>query len=239
MQTTIDSELGDVCGPLKFTITYDDTPVTDSTSPMSYETNNPKEIDVESDDTNLIDTTVPYKITVELENWPTAQHPDAPSLEVTKDVIYLSACPLSTGFGASTQNVADNGEYDNVEKTLTFVPHTLTPDYCQVDYTCDEVKAPVPTFGDCVSSGNKFTCDALTNDFTCQSLDGSDCSIKYTLDPADYENGCIPPGGPYEVCIEGCNPAALTETCEIVCIPITIEDPCDPPTSVTKPNYSD
>ena len=81
------------CGPLKYKIEYNSTPVTTITQPMAYEVQRPKEIDVQTDDTNLIGTKVPYKITVELENWPTATYPSAPTLSEQKDVIYVSACP--------------------------------------------------------------------------------------------------------------------------------------------------
>lgn len=59
---------------------------------MSYETNRSEEIDVESDDTGLIGSKVPYTINVSFEDWPPATYPDAPQLSEQKDVIYVSAC---------------------------------------------------------------------------------------------------------------------------------------------------
>ena len=50
------------------------------------------EIDVTSDDTSLIGTSVPYKITVCFENWQPKDYPNAPELTEQKDVIYVSAC---------------------------------------------------------------------------------------------------------------------------------------------------
>ena len=72
-----------MCGSLKYTIKYDTDPdevdVTDSTGPMSYEEGgDDKKITVDTDDVTLIDTTVPYKIIIELENYPKITNPEAP-----------------------------------------------------------------------------------------------------------------------------------------------------------------
>jgi len=154
----------------------------------------------------LIDTTVPYKIIAELEDWPTDSNPDAPILEQEKDVNYVSACPNPDTFSANTQNYPPASDFDNIEKTITFVPHTMEPDYCSVDYTCENVGGPNKLDG----SANTFTCEDLTIDLVCDEVDASDCTIKFTPDPTGYINGDTPPGT-YPVEIKGCNPAAVVE----------------------------
>ena len=224
------------CGPLKYKIEYNSTPVTTSTEPMAYENLRPKEIDVETDDTNLIGTKVPYKITVELENWPTATYPSAPTLSEQKDVIYVSACANVLEFTAGRQAEGQEISYDTVGNELQIVPHTIKPDYCKVEYECSSVTGPTPTFGDSLT--NLIDCNSITTDLTCEEENLSDCDIKIPIDPSKYPDGGVPPGE-YCVTISGCNPAALVEQCEDTTICVTLVDPCDPPQTLQASNLED
>lgn len=224
------------CGPLKFMIEYDSTPVTQSTQPMAYENKRPREIDVETDDTNLIGTKVPYKITVFFENWSPADYPEAPQLTELKDVIYVSACPNLLQLDATRQDEGQTINYDNVGNKLTIKPHVVNPDYCKIDYECKSVTGPLPSFGD--SNVNSIDCDTIIPDLTCEEDDLSDCDITIPIDPECYESGSCPPGV-YCVTISGCNPASLTEQCEDTEICVTLVDPCDPPELIQASNIED
>ena len=48
---------------------------------MSYEGLAEGQIDVETDDENLINTRVPYSIKAQFKDWPKGTYPDAPGLE--------------------------------------------------------------------------------------------------------------------------------------------------------------
>jgi len=62
--------------------------------------------------------------------------------------------------------------------------------------------------------------------------------IDLTPTPADYESGLIPPGI-YKVTI--CSKVALANPPEEKCaeIDFEVQDPCDPPTSIDVPSFTD
>lgn len=91
----------------------------------------------------MIGTKVPYTVKVTFENYPPAQNPGAPELEATNNVNYISACANDvTSFSANDQTPVADSTFDAVERTQTFVPLTITPDYCKVNYECQEVTGP-------------------------------------------------------------------------------------------------
>ena len=80
---------------------------------MSYETNNENEITVQTDNTQLIGTRVPYSIVLEFVDRPQAQYPQAPRIEEGQDVIYISACPDPTVFKPNMQKSIEPSTIDN------------------------------------------------------------------------------------------------------------------------------
>ena len=84
-----------------------------------------------------------------------------------------------------------------------------------------------------------LTCDKLNFD---GEFDGDDTDGEFgiVLTPEDYENGNVPPGT-YDVEICGevrASTLAESEKKDCKIIKVTIKDPCDPPTTLRLPSYS-
>ena len=107
----------------------------------------------------------------------------------------------------------------------------MTPSFCVVNYRCDRVAfTNTQAVAETSSLGcGDFNFIAPTND--------TPGSITMTASPASYQDGSKPPGT-YKIWI--CAEVELASPAEEKCseIDVVLEDPCDPPDSISKPPFT-
>lgn len=92
----------------------------------------------------LIDTTVPYSLTAEFANWPSATNPTVSTSTATSDVLYLDPCDHLTTFTPATQDNIPDDTYSGTEFSWNLIEFTVVPTFCipTVTYTISNVSGP-------------------------------------------------------------------------------------------------
>ena len=90
------------------------------------------------------------------------------------DLTFLDACVDSSLISLSTtpQTMPSPSSYDG-QTTFTFTPYTVSPDWCEVNVTCNTVNGP-------------------SEYLSCLDIDDSSNQINWTFDSNDYNGGLTP-----------------------------------------------
>ena len=167
---------------------------------------------VDTSDESLIDQTKPYKIVVELEDYPQND-----PVETTGTITFVNPCKVPTLFSSSQQTNPAADKYTGVAIVAQLTPFNITPLTCTVTYTCTNVVRKD-------STATQMTC----SDFT---FDPITSQLSLTANSADYESGKFKPGV-FVVTITGTADGSDGPLTQTVDIEFTLADPCDPPASV-------
>jgi hypothetical protein len=223
----------DLCGPLDNTPYYEGNDISSEClsidpslcPPLEYPEDEDKKFVLETDDDSLEDEDKEYSVKACFTDWPET------CKEKKAQIDFGDKCLAATAEGTDQDNFPDNAYDKDMEWELK--KFTSDPVGCKINYRCDTITLN----GD---EQTRLLCDSLNFDGEFDG-DDDDGEINRPIGPEDYtdpETG-IPPGT-YTIKICGKVEESMVEGAE-VCkdVTITFTDPCNPPNSITIPNYED
>ena len=212
-----------LCGDFTYTVTDSsgNTVPTASGDPITF---NPtaRTFTLESADASLDGTTKTYTVTASFTSYP-----GATTASDNFDVDYVDPC-LEPDVLATTAQQSLTDKFTNTAQTFTLTPFAVTPARCVITYDCRGVTKDG-------AATSQLACADLGFDGVLDQS-GNDGTFTFTADPARYQDGSLTPGT-FTVQICGTVNLALAgddnkEVCKDVTI--VVEDPCNPPVSLTS-----
>jgi hypothetical protein len=228
----------DLCGDFKYRLE-----VEDEEPPVSCVSGDPVCYNPEDSDPKVkVETNDPtdggerkYKVIACLEDY--CNLPDdvneVPDVESPDGIITINS-PCSMGEGRITGNNQNPTEppftFYTSPLVSTLVPFTVTPDYCEIETTCDKVLNEDGTVA------TEISCDDLECD--------EEGNCTYTPCLPCYKDGTGPPPKKYYPQVKACIKEFNTEVsnqCATVPTTIDLRDPCNTPNvaKISSPNPDD
>ena len=114
-------------------------------------------------------------------------------------------------------------KFTGSELAFTFAAFNIDPSVCEISYTCEEVSRQDGT-------ASPISCSELT-----EAVAGDTKKFSITADSQEYSTMAKTPGA-YDVTFKVAAVGSSPEQSFTVTKSFTLEDPCDPPVSLTKPS---
>lgn len=170
---------------------------------------------------------MPYALNAEFATYPKADYSSVATATDADTITFDNPCINDFTFSATDSANLGSDNYSGVAVSGSVLQFDVAPAFCVVNYNCQGVSIP--------SGVSALDC----SDFTFVPPTGENPgSIEITANPADYQDGSKPPGTyTVQICGVVADSASQTPVCDD--IEVVLQDPCDPPVSITVPTLDD
>lgn len=209
-----------LCGTLTIIAFWEDAPLSGG-EPVTYSIAN-QQFTAESIDKDLVASQGTFKLVVELTDYRKADFPGASSKTAEGELNFGNGCFEPEEFLATVQTNMESDKFSGTTRIFTLNPFTIVPVECKITYACTNV----------VQEGNaqsSIGCSDLIGDLNV------DRQLAFTATRENYINSDYEPGL-YTVTLTGT--AVKSGLQHSVTFTIRLDDPCDPPQSITSPGIA-